>query len=147
MLKRESNQNWMKARVCHSLPGRLRLTATGLRYLPDEGRALAETLVRFGGMRRVRLQDIRYVEVDRHFVLYHMADEVIESRDTLAAVEERLRPAHFLRCAKSFLVNPRHITAVDGMQIRVGGEEIVYISGNRRKSFLQEFAAWQSGRG
>ncbi len=100
-----------------------------------------------GGMRRVRLQDIRYVEVDRHFVLYHMADEVIESRDTLAAVEERLRPAHFLRCAKSFLVNPRHITAVDGMQIRVGGEEIVYISGNRRKSFLQEFAAWQSGRG
>ena len=29
MLKRESNQNWMKARVCHSLPGRLRLTATG----------------------------------------------------------------------------------------------------------------------
>ena len=55
MLKRESNQNWMKARVCHSLPGRLRLTATGLRYLPDEGRALAETLVRFGGMRRVRV--------------------------------------------------------------------------------------------
>ena len=54
-LKRESNQNWMKARVCHSLPGRLRLTATGLRYLPDEGRALAETLVRFGGMRRVRV--------------------------------------------------------------------------------------------
>ena len=55
MLKRESNQNWMKARVCHSLPGRLRLTATGLRYLPDAGRALAETLVRFGGMRRVRV--------------------------------------------------------------------------------------------
>ena len=58
MLKRESNQNWMKARVCHSLPGRLRLTATGLRYLPDEGRALAETLVRFGGMRRVRVNTV-----------------------------------------------------------------------------------------
>ena len=47
MLKRESNQNWMKARVCHSLPGRLRLTATGLRFLPDNGRALAEALARF----------------------------------------------------------------------------------------------------
>ena len=55
MLKRESNQNWMKARVCHSLPGRLRLTATGLRFLPDNGRALAEALARFGGMRRVRV--------------------------------------------------------------------------------------------
>ena len=42
MLNRESNQNWMKSRVCHSLPGRLRLTATGLRFLPDNGRALAE---------------------------------------------------------------------------------------------------------
>ena len=58
MLKRESNQNWMKARVCHSLPGRLRLTATGLRFLPDNGRALAEALARFGGMRRVRVNTV-----------------------------------------------------------------------------------------
>lgn len=99
-----------------------------------------------GGMRRVRLQEIRYVEVDRHFVRYHLEGEVVESRDTLAAVEERLRPAHFLRCAKSFLVNPRYITRVDGLEIRLG-EEVVYISGNRRKAFLQELAAWMSGRG
>ena len=58
MLKRESNQNWMKARVCHSLPGRLRLIATGLRFLPDNGRALAEALARFGGMRRVRVNTV-----------------------------------------------------------------------------------------
>mgnify|MGYP006071041167 CR=1 FL=1 len=99
-----------------------------------------------GGVRRVRLQDIRYVEVDRHAVLYHLEGEVVESRDTLAAVEERLRPAHFLRCAKSFLVNPRYITRVEGSEIRLG-DEVVYISGNRRKAFLQEFAAWMSGRG
>ncbi len=44
--------------MCHSLPGRLRLTATGLRFLPDNGRALAEALARFGGMRRVRVNTV-----------------------------------------------------------------------------------------
>ena len=38
--------------------GRLRLTATGLRFLPDNGRALAEALARFGGMRRVRVNTV-----------------------------------------------------------------------------------------
>ncbi len=99
-----------------------------------------------GGVRRVRACDIAYVEVRSHSVLYHTEQGVIESRDTLATVEERLRPARFLRCAKSYLVNPRHITAVDGAKITVG-DEVLYISGNRRRSFLKEFTAWQTGRG
>ena len=50
-----------------------------------------------GGVRRVRACDIAYVEVRSHSVLYHTEQGVIESRDTLATVEERLRPARFLR--------------------------------------------------
>ena len=35
MLKRESARDWMKARIAHSLPGRLRLVVPGLEYDPS----------------------------------------------------------------------------------------------------------------
>ena len=93
MLKRESNQNWMKARVCHSLPGRLRLTATGLRFLPDNGRALAEVLARLGGMRRVRVNaavESVLLEYDPERLDAHAAQEHAEMALARFAIGESL---------------------------------------------------------
>ena len=55
MIKRETQQDLMKGRVAHSLPGRLRLTADGLCLLPDEAAEIANALAHIRGVRRARI--------------------------------------------------------------------------------------------
>ena len=55
MLKRESARDWMKARIAHSLPGRLRLVVPGLEYIQAERRELAAALAGIAGVRRARI--------------------------------------------------------------------------------------------
>ena len=53
MLKKEHQEGFMKTRVVHSLPGRLRLTAEGLQYLKDESAAIAAELAAIPGVESV----------------------------------------------------------------------------------------------
>ena len=55
MLKRESIRDWMKARIAHSLPGRLRLVVPGLEFMQTEQRELAQELAGIPGVYRIRL--------------------------------------------------------------------------------------------
>ncbi len=55
MLKRESARDWMKARIAHSLPGRLRLIVPGLEYIQAERHELACALAGIPGVRRARI--------------------------------------------------------------------------------------------
>lgn len=55
MLQKEHQEDFMKTRVVHSLPGRLRLTAEGLQYLKDESAAIAAELAAIPGVRLVRV--------------------------------------------------------------------------------------------
>ena len=99
-----------------------------------------------GGEYRVYVGDIKYIEVSAHKVIYHMSDgSVINSRNTLSAVEERLKGEGFLRCSKFCLVNPRHITAIDGLSVMLGKDE-VFISRSKRSEFMQALACWRAGR-
>ena len=55
MLKRESARDWMKARIAHSLPGRLRLVVPGLEYIQAERHELAVELAAIAGVKRARI--------------------------------------------------------------------------------------------
>ena len=55
MLKKESVRDWMKPRIAHSLPGRLRLVVPGLEYIQAERAELAGELARIAGVRRARV--------------------------------------------------------------------------------------------
>ena len=99
-----------------------------------------------GGVYRIFPDKIIYVEVISHKIVYHTVEKVIESRESLASVEKRLSESKFLRISKSFIVNPKHIILVEGLKITVTGNEDIYLSHGRRREFLQELAAWKSGR-
>ena len=45
MIRKEIQDDLMKGRVMHNLPGRLRLAAEGLKYLKDESGEIAGELV------------------------------------------------------------------------------------------------------
>ena len=62
-----------------------------------------------GGVRRVRIEDIRWIEADGNYVRLHTAGGEIRSRGTLAALLGRLRPSGFVRIHRSYVVNAAHV--------------------------------------
>ena len=55
MLRKEHIDDFMKGRILHSLPGRLRLAAQGLQYMTAESGEIATDLAQIPGVRRVRI--------------------------------------------------------------------------------------------
>lgn len=90
---------------------------------------------------RIALSDLYYVEVDRHTLLYHTKDGVLEGRGNISNVEASLSKYHFLRSNNSYLVNPRHIKQITGNVVVIHGEELL-ISRPRKKAFLESLTKY-----
>lgn len=86
-----------------------------------------------GGLHRLELQTIHYLEADGDYVELHAPDEIHMVRDTISAIEQRLDPARFARCHRSTIVNLERVrslrrrtgkglvlTLVTGKELRVG---------------------------
>ncbi len=98
------------------------------------------------GIKRIALSELLYVEVTGHNVIYHMVDEELKTRGTLAKTEEMLAGSSFMKCNNCYLVNPKHIKEVKGYTVTVGEDELA-ISRPRKKAFMQELNAWIAGGG
>ena len=55
MIRKENQDDLMKGRVMHNLPGRLRLAAAGLKYLQEESGEIAAEMAGIHGVRRARV--------------------------------------------------------------------------------------------
>lgn len=93
------------------------------------------------GVYNTDVSRLLYVEVSGHELVYHMMDDVISTRGTLAETEAMLAPYGFLRCNSCYLVNPRHIVRVQGLTVTVGNEELK-ISKAKKSDFLEELTKW-----
>lgn len=93
---------------------------------------------------RLRIRDIFYVEVDKHYLIYHTSVGMYTVRGTMKEIQEQLTPYHFVRCSHSFLVNLRYVESVNGNILKCGGDEI-QISRNKKSEFMYEFTRYISG--
>ncbi len=86
------------------------------------------------------INQITYVEsLSKKTILHRKAQEDIQSSETLALLEEKLKEEPFFRCHKSYLVNLNHIQNIEVSDLMVDGQKIP-ISKHRRKDFLQALA-------
>ena len=85
-----------------------------------------------------------YVEIINHRLYYHLIDDVIEMTGVLSDVEEELRVYGFLRCNNCYLINPKFVVRVRGLEVVVGNRTL-QISRPRRTAFLAELADWYAG--
>ena len=93
-----------------------------------------------GGIARVEVADVVYVESNKHRIAVHTLNGTYQLTGTLAAFEEELVPKGFFRPNRWFLVNLSHVTAVDQTNCRmVGGAELP-VSRARRSAFLGALA-------
>lgn len=94
-----------------------------------------------GGMCKVSVDKLMYVEIMSHRLYYHLVDETVEITGTLAQVESDLKQYGFLRCNNCYLVNPRFVQGVNHLDVLVGNE-VLRMSRTKKKSFLEELSNW-----
>ena len=92
---------------------------------------------------RIRVSRLYYVEVAGHHLIWHTQDGNFENSGTLKAAESKL-PAGFSRCNNCYLVNLRHVTGIDGYEVKVG-EDTLAVSHARRKPFLHDLNEYLGG--
>lgn len=93
------------------------------------------------GDRRIRIDELYYVEVMNHTLLYHTKAGVLAVRGPIRDCEERLTPYDFARCNKSYLVNMNYVTEIRRSEIRVGGD-LLPIGSTRRQAFLKQLTEY-----
>lgn len=104
------------------------------------GRRMKESLwISAAGMlRKVVIEEIRYVETINHNVILHLKKETLSYRGTLKELEARLNGRLFVRPDNCYLVNMYYIRCVEGNDVYLTTGEVLHISRPRKKTFLAE---------
>lgn len=89
------------------------------------------------GVRRLLIQDISYVEVMSHTLIYHTSEGDFSVRGSIRDCEARLSPYDFARCNNSFLVNLRYVNEIRRNDVLVGNV-LLPIGSTKRRTFLQQ---------
>lgn len=89
-----------------------------------------------GGSKRLRIQDILYVESRGHMLTYFTAEgEVSSYSKTMKNLESELGEFGFSRCSVSTLVNTNHIKGIAGSEIDIAGKKVIITRGYK-KAFI-----------
>ena len=89
------------------------------------------------GMKKLRLDELYYIEVMDHDLIYHTAKGEYHERRSIKEMEEKLAPHSFARVSNSFLVNLKHVTGMSGNAVMISGRELT-IGRTKRKFFMKQ---------
>ena len=85
--------------------------------------------------------DITYVEVFDHNLVYHTTKGEYTVRGRLGDVSEKLSPDRFVMCNRSFIVNLRHVSNVTADDLLIGDLRIS-VSKSHRKELMKRFSSF-----
>ena len=94
---------------------------------------------------RISVQELLYVEVLNHKVIYHLPERKIPVYSSLREAEKLLMDKGFEKCNSCYLVNLRHVKGIKDNYALVGNE-MLQISRARKKLFIQALAGYIGGR-
>lgn len=93
-----------------------------------------------GGMRKIYLSSIYYIEITDHLLIYHTNQGDIEIWGTISGAEEMLPKDSFCRCSHSTIVHLKYVTGTDKDIVYLTDKKIpVNISHAKKKDFLSRF--------
>ncbi len=85
--------------------------------------------------------DILYVEVFDHNLVYHTTRGEYSARGRLSDLVQKLDPERFVLCNRSFIVNLRYVTHVTADHLTVDKTQIS-ISKSHRKELMKRFSSF-----
>lgn len=89
-----------------------------------------------GGMKKVDLNQIRYLESQGHTLLFHTVTEVISGNGTMKEYEDKLQKYDFIRCNKGYLVNLKFVDGVSDGYVEINHEKLS-IGRTRKNAFME----------
>ena len=95
-----------------------------------------------GGMRILQSRDVRYVEVDRHNLLFHTADATYRTRGSLKDISSQLAGEPFSLANRYALVNLAWVRGITDGQAELDTGELLPLSRSSRREFPQALAAY-----
>lgn len=98
------------------------------------------------GVSVVSTDELRYIDVCFHHVVYHTADKEIEAYGTLSEVEEKLKGLPFARCNNSTIVNLNYVTKTTNNSVFLGNTELI-ISRGKKKEFVNAVLTFNELKG
>lgn len=98
------------------------------------------------GMARLVSDEILYIEVLNHRLIFHTTKGNYEMFGTLKRMEEHFRSCHFAQCGKSYLVNLRYVTQVEKNTVYVKDCPL-QISRPRKAAFLMALTEYYGSGG
>ena len=97
------------------------------------------------GRASISTNDITYVEVFDHNLVYHTTGGDYTVRGRLGDVYEQLDHDYFLACNRSFIVNLRYVTEICTDHVILNGTKIS-VSKSHRKEIQSRFSAFMDKR-
>lgn len=96
------------------------------------------------GIKYLNLSDIYYIEVMKHYLVYHTVDGDYTVRGVMKDMEEKLCQWSFVRCHHCYLVNMKYVESINGNVLKVAGEQLT-VSRNKKSELLTAFAKYVGG--
>lgn len=114
-----------------------------MRYV-QQRREVQLVLNTTGGVVPVSCADILYVESSLHYLTYHLKDADYRARGAMTQAEAELPREQFARCNNSYLVNLRHVKAIEREDVLVEDRRLK-MSRGKRLEFLERFTKYLGG--
>lgn len=89
--------------------------------------------------------NISYVEILKHHLIYHTSDGDYDGYGTLLEVENQLADEPFVRCNACYLVNLRYVAEIFGYTAKLSDGTELRISHPKRKAFAAALADYAAG--
>lgn len=88
-----------------------------------------------GGMQKLDISRITYVEVRDHDLIFHTVNGEFLGKGSMKELEDELEPEHFFRCNKCYLINLEYVESVQNNDVQVG-KDVVQVSRSRKKALM-----------
>lgn len=98
------------------------------------------------GIKKLDLENIFYIEVQDHTLIYHTRHERVKAkgRSAMREMEQMIMPYGFFRCNNCYLVNMEKVESVEDSSCIVGNQ-ILQISRAKKKAFMKALVQYISG--
>lgn len=92
-----------------------------------------------GGLIKLSVAEVRYIESDKHYLIYHTSQGDFETRGTMAEAEQALREDGFSRSISGCLINLDCVTKVERDTVYLRGGVALPLARMRKKEFMEDF--------
>lgn len=95
--------------------------------------------------RRVDIAEIVYIESKRHKLTVHTLQHQVTFTGTLKSFEDLLAGKNFYRSNSGYLLNLRHVTALEGEESTMSNGDVLKVSRSRKKGLMEALANYIAG--